>query len=154
MNRSLSWVFAVGYVLVHYLWPIRHGEGDIMSMDPIPRIFFMTSFVWMSAHVWVAWRMYGPPKLRVKTLKDFYVLDASLVLLVTTPIFSIPALGASPLLMIIAWPPLAAHLALNVWFLCGRARTPLFRTTPFRIGMVGLWMAWVAGAAIRSFPHV
>ena len=153
LNRWVSWFFAVGYVAVHYLWPLRHGEGDLMTMDPIPRAFFMTSFLWMSAHAWMGWRLYGLPTFRPRTLREIYVLSAWLVLLVTTPIFSIPALGASPVLMAVAWPPLAVHLALNAWFLCGRAKWAVLRGTGVRLLVICVWLVWILGAALRSFPH-
>ncbi len=153
INRLISWFFAVGYVAVHYLWPLRHGEGDLMSMDPIPRAFFMVSFVWMTGHAVFAWKLYGWPTFKLKSLRDLYILDAWLVLLVTTPIFSVPSLGANRFLMAMAWPPLAIHLALNAWFMGGRLPIVALRGKAFRSLLVIAWLAWVAGAAVRSFPH-
>ena len=153
VNRYVSWFFAVGYVLVHYIWPLRHGEGDLMTMDLVPRTFFMISFVWMTAHAVLAWRLYGFPSLRPRNFREVYILGSWLVLLITTPIFSVPALGASPLLMAIAWPPLAFHLAMNAWHLCGRLPWRWVRASASRMFIVLLWLAWIAGAAVKSFPH-
>jgi hypothetical protein len=152
-NRRVSWFFAVGYVFVHYAYPLRHGEGDLMSMELVPRTFFMVSFVWMSVHAGMAWKVYGKPKLFPGSLREVLVLDSWLVLLITTPIFSIPALGASRLLMALAWPPLAGHLALNAWFLCTRAGVPLLRSVAAKVLVVILWLGVVLGAAVQSFPH-
>ena len=124
-----------------------------MSMDPVPRIFFMVSFVWMSIHAWIAWKVYGKPKVRPRSLRELLVLDSWLVLLITTPIFSIPALGASRLLMALAWPPLALHLALNAWFLCARSGWAILRSSVAKALVVALWLGLVLGAAIQSFPH-
>ena len=152
LNRSVSWVFAFGYVLIHYAYPHRHGDGSIMDVSMVPRVFFMTSFVWMLAHVVVAQRMHGWPRLRLRSLRDIYVFTAWLVLFITTPIFSIPALGASQMLMAIAWPPLAVHLALNVWYLCARAPWPRIRHHWTRAVLIVIWLSITAGAAVLSFP--
>lgn len=151
-NRYFSWFFGIGYVVVHYIYPHRHGDGGLMEMDLIPRYFFMASFVWMTFHAIVAYQMHGLPKWPIKSLRDLYIIDAWLVLLVTTPIFSIPALGASQLLMAIAWPPLAIHLALNVWYTLARAPWPLLRTTTARIICMVIWLGIIAGAAVQTFP--
>ena len=136
LNRSVSWLFAVGYALIHYAYPHRHGDSSMMEVATVPRVFFMTSCIWMLAHVIVAQRMHGWSRLRFKGLRDVYVFTAWLVLCITTPIFSIPALGASQILIAIAWPPLAIHLALNVWYLCGRAPWPIIRHQWSRIGLI------------------
>jgi hypothetical protein len=151
-NRYLSWFFGIGYVVVHYIYPHRHGDGGLMDMDVIPRYFFMTSFVWMTFHAIIAYNMHGLPQWPIKSLRDVYIVDAWLVLLVTTPIFSIPALGASQLLMAIAWPPLALHLALNVWYTLARAPWPALRSTPARVITIIVWLSIIAGAAVQTFP--
>jgi hypothetical protein len=153
LNRYLSWFFGVGYVVIHYIYPHRHGEGSMMvEGEMVPRIFFMTSFVWLLFHAVVAQKMHGWPNLRFKSLRDVYVFDAWLVLFITTPIFSIPALGASQLLMAIAWPPLALHLALNVWYTLTRAPWHSMRKTWVRVSAMVVWLAIIAGAAVQSFP--
>ena len=96
--------------------------------------------------------MHGWPTLRLRNLRDVYIFDAWLVLLITTPIFSIPALGASQVLMAIAWPPLAIHLALNVWYTMARLPWPTLRQVPARIIMMTIWLAIIAGAAVQTFP--
>ena len=153
INRYLSWFFAVGYLVVHYVYPHRHGDTSLVTTGPdIPKIFFMTSFVWLLFHAYVAAQMHGWPRIPPRTLRDVYIVDAWLVLLITTPIFSIPSLGASQLLMAIAWPPLALHLALNVWYTAARAPWPTLRSTQTRIILIVLWLAITAGAAVQSFP--
>ena len=151
-NRYLSWVFGIGYVVIHYIYPHRHGDGGLMQMDLIPRYFFMTSFIWMTFHAIVAIKMHGWPTLRFRNLRDVYIFDAWLVLLITTPIFSVPALGASQVLMAIAWPPLAIHLALNVWYTMARLPWPSLRQVPARVIMMTIWLAIIAGAAVQTFP--
>jgi hypothetical protein len=123
-----------------------------MQMDLIPRYFFMTSFVWMTFHAIVAIKMHGWRTLRLRNLRDVYIFDAWLVLLITTPIFSVPVFGASQLLMAIAWPPLAIHLALNVWYTMARLPWRTLRQVPARIIMITIWLAIIAGAAIQTFP--
>jgi hypothetical protein len=87
-------------------------EGDM-----VPRVCLMTSLVWLLLHTVVAHTMHGWPNLRLKRVRDISIFDAWLVVFITTPIFSIPVLGASQLLMAIAWPP----LALNVWYTLARS---------------------------------
>jgi len=152
-NRYLSWFFAIGYLLIHYIYPHRHGESSLVAEGPdVPKIFFMTSFVWLVYHAYIAAKMHGWPRIPPKTLRDVYVVDAWLVMLITTPIFSIPALGASQVLMGIAWVPLAIHLALNVWYTFARAPWPVLRSANARFVLIVLWLAVTAGAAVQSFP--
>jgi hypothetical protein len=93
LNRSVSWLFAVGYALIHYAYPHRHGDSSMMEVATVPRVFFMTSCIWMLAHVIVAQRMHGWSRLRFKGLRDVYVFTAWLVQCITTPIFQFPLLA-------------------------------------------------------------
>lgn len=149
-NRYIAWFFSIGYIVVHLISDIQHGQGLAAMSVPV-RTFFIVSFVWIAWHVWVALRAFGLPR-QLKNMRDFYHWDALGVLVVTVPIFSIPALGASPLWMGIAWAFFAPHLALNVWYLLSRSQTAWLRRIDLRILATGAYLAVIVYAAIHSFP--
>jgi hypothetical protein len=155
LNRILAWPMALGYVWVHYAYHMQHGqEGGLAALAVVPRVFFVSSFEWIVFHAGVAAKTYGAPwKLRPKTVHDWYVAASWLVLVVTIPVFSVPALGAMPVMMILAWIVFAPHLTFNVYYLLKR--------TPARWmnSGVGLWVCTaiylvaIANAAVASFPQ-
>lgn len=154
LNRILAWPMAFGYVWVHYAYHMEHGQpGGLAALDVAPRVFFVASFVWIAFHAGVAAKTYGAPwKLKLKSFHDFYVASSWLVLLITIPVFSIPALGSSPIWMGLAWLVFAPHLTINVYHLA--KRTPM---TWLNKG-VGLWLVVggyllaIAYSAVHSFP--
>jgi hypothetical protein len=149
-NRYIAWFFSLGYVVVHLISDIHHGQGLAAMSLPV-RTFFIVSFVWIAWHVWIALRAFGIPR-QLKSMRDFYHWDALAVLFVTVPIFSIPALGSSPFWMAIAWIFFAPHLALNVWYLLSRSQTAWLRRIDLRILATGAYLAIITYAAIHSFP--
>lgn len=156
LNRLLAWPMAFGYVWVHYAYHMEHGqEGGLQALDVVPRVFFLVSFVWIAFHAGVAYKTYGPPwRLKIKSLHDFYVASAWLVLIITIPVFSIPALGASPVAMGLAWLIFAPHLAINVFHMA--KRVPIIFISqgigPWLISSV--YLVAIGFAAIHSFPKL
>jgi hypothetical protein len=154
LNRLLAWPMAFGYIFVHYAYHMEHGQaGGLMALDIVPRVFFLVSFVWIAFHAGVAYKTYGAPwKLTLKTTHDFYVASAWLVLIVTIPVFSIPALGAMPIAMALAWVVFAPHLAINVFHMS--KRVPISSVSegigPWVVS--GIYLIAIVNSAINSFP--
>lgn len=154
LNRIIAWPMAFGYVWVHYAYHMEHGQpGGLMALDVVPRVFFLVSFVWIAFHAGVAYKIYGAPwKLRVKSFHDFYVASSWLVLLVTIPVFSIPALGASPVLMGIAWLIFAPHVSMNVFNMSKRVPITLISKGMGPWVISTIYLVAIGFAAIHSFP--
>jgi hypothetical protein len=154
LNRLLAWPMAFGYIFVHHAYHMEHGQaGGLMALDIVPRVFFLVSFVWIAFHAGVAYKTYGPPwKLKLKTMHDFYVASAWLVLIITIPVFSIPALGAIPIAMALAWVVFAPHLAINVFHMS--KRVPISSISegfgPWVVS--GVYLIAIVNSAIMSFP--
>ncbi|HLP23721.1 MAG TPA: hypothetical protein VK139_06735 [Microbacteriaceae bacterium] len=154
LNRIIAWPMAFGYVWVHYAFHMEHGEpGGLAALHVVPRVFFVVSFVWIAFHAGVAAQLYGAPwKLRPKTVHDWYVALSWLVLLVTIPVFSVPALGASPVWMAIAWAIFAPHIVFNMFHMVSRTPVAWLNRGPGRIAIVVTYAGAVAIAAVNSFP--
>ena len=51
-NRILAWPNALGYLVVHLVYDMKHG--DPMHLLPLPAaIFFGVSSFWLLWHIWV-----------------------------------------------------------------------------------------------------
>ena len=149
-NRILAWPNALGYLIVHLAYDMKHG--DPMHLIPLPAaIFFGVSSLWLLWHIWMGWKTYGWPK-SLNSHGIFVILSYSMVF-TTIPIFSIPELGKNPILMVIAWVPLAPHLGWNIWRLQKRLEYRIFQFTSVRIGVTGLYMTLILAGAIKSFPN-
>jgi hypothetical protein len=115
----------------------------------------MVSFVWIAFHAGVAAKVYGAPwRLKLRTVHDWYVGLSWMVLLVTIPVFSVPALGASPLLMTIAWAFFAPHICINMYNLLGRVPNRVVSSSIARIVGTAVYAAFVLVAAVNSFPVI
>ena len=154
LNRLLAWPMAFGYIFVHYAYHMEHGQpGGLMALDIVPRVFFLVSFVWIAFHAGVAYKTYGPPwKLQLKTVHDFYVASAWLVLVVTIPVFSVPALGAMPIAMALAWVVFAPHLAINVFHMAKRVPVSSISAGFGPWIVSGVYLIAIVNSAIMSFP--
>jgi hypothetical protein len=154
LNRIIAWPMAFGYVWIHYAYHLEHGQpGGLAALDIVPRVFFVSSFVWIAFHAGVAAKTYGAPwKLRPKTTYDWYVALSWLVLIITIPVFSVPALGASQILMALAWLVFAPHLSFNVYQLARRTPAKAFNSGVGLWLIVGGYVIAVAYAAVLSFP--
>jgi hypothetical protein len=154
LNRLLAWPMAFGYIFVHYAYHMEHGQaGGLMALDIVPRVFFLVSFVWIAFHAGVAYKSYGAPwKLKLKTMHDFYVASAWLVLIVTIPVFSIPTLGAMPIAMALAWIVFAPHLAINVFHMAKRVPVPTISEGFGPWVVSGAYLIAIVNSAIMSFP--
>ena len=154
LNRLLAWPMAFGYIFVHYAYHMEHGQaGGLMALDIVPRVFFLVSFVWIAFHAGVAYKTYGAPwKLKLRTANDYYIASAWLVLLITIPVFSIPALGAMPLAMALAWVVFAPHLAINVFYMAKRVPVSSISEGIGPWVVSGVYLIAILNAAIMSFP--
>ena len=154
LNRIIAWPMAFGYVWIHYAYHLEHGQpGGLAALDIVPRVFFVSSFVWIAFHAGVAAKTYGAPwKLRPKTTYDWYVALSWLVLIITIPVFSVPALGASQILMALAWLVFAPHLSFNVYQLARRTPAKAINSGAGLWLIVGGYVIAVAYAAVLSFP--
>ena len=154
LNRIIAWPMAFGYVWIHYAYHLEHGQpGGLAALDIVPRVFFVSSFIWIAFHAGVAAKTYGAPwKLRPKTTYDWYVALSWLVLIITIPVFSVPALGASQILMALAWLVFAPHLSFNVYQLARRTPAKAFNSGVGLWLIVGGYVIAVAYAAVLSFP--
>jgi hypothetical protein len=154
LNRILAWPMSFGYVWVHYAFHMHHGDpGGLAALQTIPRVFFIVSFVWIAFHAGVAAKVYGAPwKLKLNTFHDWYIGLSWMVLLVTIPIFSVPALGASWILMTIAWLFFAPHICVNMFNLLGRIPNKLISSKSGRVVGTLIYAGFVFVAAINSFP--
>lgn len=150
INRILAWPNALGYLLVHLIFDMKHG--DPMDAMPLPAaIFFGVSSLWLLWHIWVGWKMFGWPKT-FNSHGIFVVLSYSMIF-TTIPIFSIPELGKNPFLMVLAWIPLLPHLAWNIWRLQMRLEYKLFQLTFVRISVTGVYILLILIGAVKSFPE-
>jgi hypothetical protein len=154
LNRLLAWPMAFGYIFVHHAYHMEHGQaGGLMALDIVPRVFFLVSFVWIAFHAGVAYKTYGAPwKLKLKTMHDFYIASAWLVLLITIPVFSIPALGAMPIAMALAWLVFAPHLAINVFHMSKRVPVSSISEGVGPWIVSGIYLVAIVNSAIMSFP--
>jgi hypothetical protein len=154
LNRVIAWPMAFGYVWVHYAFHMHHGNpGGLAALQTVPRVFFIVSFVWIAFHAGAAVKVYGAPwRLKLRTVHDWYVLLSWLVLVVTIPIFSVPVLGASPLLMTIAWLIFGPHICMNMYNLLGRVPNKYVSSFAGRAIGTSTYAAFVAVAAVNSFP--
>ena len=154
LNRIIAWPMAFGYVWIHYAYHLEHGQpGGLAALDIVPRVFFVSSFVWIAFHAGVAAKTYGAPwKLRPKTTYDWYVALSWLVLIITIPVFSVPALGASQILMALAWLVFAPHLSFNVYQLARRTPAKAINSGFGLWLIVGGYVIAIAYAAFHSFP--
>ena len=149
-NRILAWPNAFGYIFVHLYYDMKHG--DPMELMPLPAsIFFGVSSLWLLWHIWAAWKIYGLPKKL--NLHSLFVLSSYSMVFTTIPIFSIPQLGGNPILMVIAWIPLAPHLAWNIWRLQVRIQKGILKFLFVRIAVTLLYLGLVLMGAIKSFPE-
>lgn len=156
LNRLLAWPMAFGYIWVHYAYHMEHGQaGGLQALDVVPRVFFLVSFIWIAFHAGVAYKMYGAPwKLKLRTLHEFYVASAWLVLLVTIPVFSVPALGALPIAMALAWIIFAPHLAINVFHMSKRVPIDAISNKLGPWIVSGIYLIAIVNAAAHSFPKL
>ena len=154
LNRIIAWPMAFGYIWIHYAYHMEHGQpGGLLALDIVPRVFFVSSFIWIAFHSGVAAKTYGAPwKLRPKTTYDWYVALSWLVLVITIPVFSVSALGASPILMGLAWLVFAPHLSFNVYQLARRTPAKQFNSGIGLWLIVGGYVSAIAYAAFHSFP--
>jgi hypothetical protein len=154
LNRIIAWPMAFGYVWIHYAYHLEHGQpGGLAALDIVPRVFFVSSFIWIAFHAGVAAKTYGAPwKLRPKTTYDWYVALSWLVLIITIPVFSVPALGASQILMALAWLVFAPHLSFNVYQLARRTPAKAINRGFGLWLIVGGYVIAIAYAAFHSFP--
>ena len=154
LNRIIAWPMAFGYVWIHYAYHLEHGQpGGLAALDIVPRVFFVSSFIWIAFHAGVAAKTYGAPwKLRPKTTYDWYVALSWLVLIITIPVFSVPALGASQILMALAWLVFAPHLSFNVYQLARRTPAKAINSGFGLWLIVGGYVIAIAYAAFHSFP--
>jgi hypothetical protein len=154
LNRLLAWPMAFGYIFVHYAYHMEHGQaGGLMALDIVPRVFFLVSFVWIAFHAGVAYKTYGAPwKLKLRTANDYYIASAWLVLVITIPVFSIPALGAMPIVMALAWVVFAPHLAINVFYMSKRVPVSSISEGIGPWVVSGVYLIAILNAAIMSFP--
>ena len=154
LNRIIAWPMAFGYVWIHYAYHLEHGQpGGLAALDIVPRVFFVSSFIWIAFHAGVAAKTYGAPwKLRPKTTYDWYVALSWLVLIITIPVFSVPALGASQILMALAWLVFAPHLSFNVYQLARRTPAKAINSGVGLWLIVGGYAIAIAYAAFHSFP--
>ena len=154
LNRIIAWPMAFGYIWIHYAYHMEHGQpGGLLALDIVPRVFFVSSFIWIAFHSGVAAKTYGAPwKLRPKTTYDWYVALSWLVLVITIPVFSVSVLGASPILMGLAWLVFAPHLSFNVYQLARRTPAKQFNSGIGLWLIVGGYVSAVAYAAFHSFP--
>jgi hypothetical protein len=154
LNRIIAWPMAFGYVWIHYAYHLEHGQpGGLAALDIVPRVFFVSSFIWIAFHAGVAAKTYGAPwKLRPKTTYDWYVALSWLVLIITIPVFSVPALGASQILMALAWLVFAPHLSFNVYQLARRTPAKVINSGFGLWLIVGGYVIAIAYAAFHSFP--
>lgn len=154
LNRILAWPMAFGYVWIHYAYHMEHGQpGGLAALDIVPRVFFVASFIWIAFHAGVAYRAYGAPwRLKVKGIHGFYVATSWLVLLITIPVFSVPALGASQVLMALAWLVFAPHLTFNVYHLAKRVPSKLVNSGPGLWVITSGYLVAIAYSAVHSFP--
>ncbi|MCF8546587.1 MAG: hypothetical protein K9G02_01545 [Microbacteriaceae bacterium] len=156
LNRLIAWPMAFGYVWVHYAFHMHHGNpGGLAALQTVPRVFFIVSFVWIAFHAGVAVKVYGAPwSLKLRTVHDWYIALSWMVLIVTIPVFSIPALGANPLLMTIAWLFFAPHISMNMYNLLGRVPNSLVSSNVGRFAGTSVYAAFIVVAAINSFPVI
>ncbi len=156
LNRLIAWPMAFGYVWVHYAFHMHHGNpGGLAALQTVPRVFFIVSFVWIALHAGVAVKVYGAPwSLKLRTVHDWYIALSWMVLIVTIPVFSIPALGANPLLMTIAWLFFAPHISMNMYNLLGRVPNSLVSSNVGRFAGTSVYAAFIVVAAINSFPVI
>lgn len=148
-NRILAWPNALGYLIVHLVYDMKHG--DPMHLLPLPAaIFFGVSSFWLLWHIWMAWKIYGWPKT-MNSHGIFVILSYSMVF-TTIPVFSIPELGKNPILMVLAWIPLAPHLGWNIWRLQKRLEYPIFKYAFVKITLTGFYMFLILAGAVKSFP--
>jgi hypothetical protein len=154
INRVIAWPMAFGYVWVHYAFHMHHGNpGGLAALQTVPRVFFIVSFIWIAFHAGVAFKIYGAPwRLKLRTLHHWYIALSWMVLIVTIPVFSIPALGASPVLMTIAWLFFAPHISMNMFNLLGRVPNAFISSRTGRFTGTGIYAAFILVAAINSFP--
>ena len=154
INRLIAWPMAFGFVWIHYAYHMQHGQaGGLAALEVVPRAFFLASFSWIVLHAAIAYRLFGAPwRLRVRTVRDVYHLGSWAVLVITIPVFSIPAIGASPVAMALAWAAFAPHLIMNAVYLAGRLPWPLLSRGVGRAALAALYAAAIAVAAVRSFP--
>ena len=154
LNRIIAWPMAFGYVWIHYAYHLEHGQpGGLAALDIVPRVFFVSSFIWIAFHAGVAAKTYGAPwKLRPKTTYDWYVALSWLVLIITIPVFSVPVLGASQILMALAWLVFAPHLSFNVYQLARRTPAKAINSGVGLWLIVGGYVIAIAYAAFHSFP--
>ena len=154
LNRIIAWPMAFGYVWIHYAYHLEHGQpGGLAALDIVPRVFFVSSFVWIAFHAGVAAKTYGAPwTVRPKTTYDWYVALSWLVLIITIPVFSVPALGASQILMALAWLVFAPHLSFNVYQLARRTPAKAINSGFGLWLIVGGYVIAIAYAAFHSFP--
>ena len=154
LNRIIAWPMAFGYVWIHYAYHLEHGQpGGLAALDIVPRVFFVSSFIWIAFHAGVAAKTYGAPwKLRPKTTYDWYVALSWLVLIITIPVFSVPVLGASQILMALAWLAFAPHLSFNVYQLARRTPAKAINSGFGLWLIVGGYVIAIAYAAFHSFP--
>ena len=156
INRIWAWLFAFGFLWIHFAYKMEHGNSDgLRALDLVPRLFFITSFIWMAFHAGVAKKFYGWPwSKKPKNFHDWYVLLSWGVLVITIPVFSVPILGANQFLMALAWLVFAPHLLGNIYLLAKRTSLGIFNRG------LGLWTLVVGYAvleylaAIRSFPGI
>jgi len=155
LNRLLAWPMAFGYIFVHYAYHMEHGQtGGLMALDIVPRVFFLVSFVWIAFHAGVAYKTYGAPwKLKLRTANDFYIASSWLVLVITIPVFSIPALGAMPIAMALAWVVFAPHLAINVFHMSKRVPVSSISEGIGPWVVSGVYLIAILNAAVMSFPN-
>lgn len=154
LNRVIAWPMAFGYVWVHYAFHMHHGNpGGLAALQTVPRVFFIVSFIWIAFHAGVAFKIYGAPwRLKMRTLHHWYIALSWMVLIVTIPVFSIPALGASPVLMTIAWLFFAPHISMNMFNLLGRVPNSYISSRTGRFTGTAIYAAFIVVAAINSFP--
>ena len=154
LNRIIAWPMAFGYVWVHYAFHMHHGNpGGLAALATVPRVFFIVSFVWIAFHAGAAVKIYGAPwRLKFRTVQDIYVVLSWLVLFITIPIFSVPALGASPALMAFAWAIFGPHICMNMFNLLGRVPNRAISSKLGRSIGTLIYAGFVLVAAINSFP--
>ena len=154
LNRIVAWPMAFGYVWVHYAFHMHHGNpGGLPALATIPRVFFIVSFVWIAFHAGAAWRVYGAPwRLKFRSFHDLYLIFSWLVLVITIPVFSVPSLGASPILMGIAWGVFAPHICMNMFHMLGRVPNVAISSRWGRVIGTSIYAGFVAVAAVNSFP--
>jgi hypothetical protein len=68
------------------------------------------------------------------------------------PVFSIPALGAMPIAMALAWVVFAPHLAINVFYMSKRVPVSSISEGVGPWVVSGVYLIAILNAAIMSFP--